>query len=249
MKIFRAARMKNITTENKVTKYLIYASGEIFLVVVGILIALQINNWKESIDDNTTRDSYIEGLLKDFNHDLDNINTFLIQAKDQIQEMNKQADRIFSEDATIDTIIQIARHEFDVEYGEIEYSKHTSKRIFSSEDEDLFEHHLIRLLMELDEAHRLQSNETKDNTQGFTNQMSSYYRSYSPSHGYSKNNIVDKILWTNIDENEFVGKFRGMLFMKLQMVQESSDQLEIVKAKTKKTISYLEKRKAFYAGE
>ena len=32
-------------TENKFSKYLIYAVGEIILVVIGILIALQINNW------------------------------------------------------------------------------------------------------------------------------------------------------------------------------------------------------------
>ncbi len=35
-------------TENKFSKYLIYAIGEIILVVIGILIALQINNWNEN---------------------------------------------------------------------------------------------------------------------------------------------------------------------------------------------------------
>ena len=33
--------------ENKTGKYFKYAIGEIFLVVIGILIALQINNWNE----------------------------------------------------------------------------------------------------------------------------------------------------------------------------------------------------------
>ncbi|AGC78091.1 hypothetical protein DDD_2964 [Nonlabens dokdonensis DSW-6] len=32
-------------TENKFSKYLLYAIGEIVLVVIGILIALYINNW------------------------------------------------------------------------------------------------------------------------------------------------------------------------------------------------------------
>ena len=35
-------------TENKFSKYLIYAIGEIILVVIGIMIALSINNWNES---------------------------------------------------------------------------------------------------------------------------------------------------------------------------------------------------------
>ena len=34
-------------TENKFSNYLLYSVGEIILVVVGILIALQINNWNQ----------------------------------------------------------------------------------------------------------------------------------------------------------------------------------------------------------
>jgi len=46
IKFFRHIRQR-LLTENKFSKYLLYAIGEIFLVVVGILIALQINNWNE----------------------------------------------------------------------------------------------------------------------------------------------------------------------------------------------------------
>ena len=46
MKIFRKVRQK-LAAENSVAKYLRYAIGEIFLVVIGILIALQVNNWNE----------------------------------------------------------------------------------------------------------------------------------------------------------------------------------------------------------
>ncbi|MGS2727550.1 DUF6090 family protein [Psychroserpens sp. BH13MA-6] len=46
IKFFRKIRQK-LLSENKLSKYLIYAIGEIILVVIGILIALQINNWNE----------------------------------------------------------------------------------------------------------------------------------------------------------------------------------------------------------
>lgn len=36
-----------LLSENKVLRYLTYAVGEIVLVVIGILIALQVNNWNE----------------------------------------------------------------------------------------------------------------------------------------------------------------------------------------------------------
>lgn len=47
IKFFRKIRQK-LLSENKFSKYLLYAIGEIVLVVIGILIALQINNWNES---------------------------------------------------------------------------------------------------------------------------------------------------------------------------------------------------------
>ena len=46
IKFFRNIR-KNLLKEGKTTKYFKYAIGEIVLVVIGILIALQINNWHE----------------------------------------------------------------------------------------------------------------------------------------------------------------------------------------------------------
>lgn len=44
IKIFKRIR-QSLLNENKFSKYLIYAIGEIVLVVIGILIALWINNW------------------------------------------------------------------------------------------------------------------------------------------------------------------------------------------------------------
>lgn len=47
IKFFRKIR-QNLVMENKTGKYFKYAIGEIILVVIGILIALQINNWNEN---------------------------------------------------------------------------------------------------------------------------------------------------------------------------------------------------------
>ncbi len=52
IKFFRKIRQK-LLSENKFSKYLIYAFGEITLVVIGILIALQINNWNETQKEKT----------------------------------------------------------------------------------------------------------------------------------------------------------------------------------------------------
>ncbi|WP_019669902.1 DUF6090 family protein [Eudoraea adriatica] len=50
IKFFRKIRQQ-LLSQNNVSKYLLYAIGEIVLVVIGILIALQINNWNENKKD------------------------------------------------------------------------------------------------------------------------------------------------------------------------------------------------------
>ena len=47
IKFFRKIR-QDLLRDNKIGDYLKYAVGEIVLVVIGILIALSINNWNES---------------------------------------------------------------------------------------------------------------------------------------------------------------------------------------------------------
>jgi len=51
IKFFRHIR-QSLIMENKTSKYLKYAIGEIVLVVIGILIALQVNNWNEQRKQN-----------------------------------------------------------------------------------------------------------------------------------------------------------------------------------------------------
>ena len=47
LKFFRKIR-QHLLAESKFSKYMLYALGEIVLVVIGILIALQINNWNDA---------------------------------------------------------------------------------------------------------------------------------------------------------------------------------------------------------
>jgi hypothetical protein len=77
---FRKIR-KKLSDDNKPLRYIRYAIGEIVLVVIGILIALQINNWNEKQKlDAKTQDYYLQ-LLDDLNSDI-------IVAKQTIEKFN-----------------------------------------------------------------------------------------------------------------------------------------------------------------
>ena len=66
---FRKIRYR-LTRDNKFLQYSRYAIGEIVLVVIGILIALQINNWNEDQKDETETLNYLTNLIEALNDDI-----------------------------------------------------------------------------------------------------------------------------------------------------------------------------------
>ncbi len=69
IKFFRHIR-KNLLMENKTGKYFKYAIGEIILVVIGILIALSINNWNENRKDRGLEQSFLLKLKSNLQDDI-----------------------------------------------------------------------------------------------------------------------------------------------------------------------------------
>ena len=61
---FRRLR-QSFLSENKFSKYFLYAIGEIILVVIGILIALQVNNWNQNRQESNTLNFYMEKLVEE----------------------------------------------------------------------------------------------------------------------------------------------------------------------------------------
>jgi hypothetical protein len=67
--------------KNKTGKYLKYAIGEIVLVVIGILIALSINNWNSKRIENTEEQNVLINLKKDFQLNKENLESVLSDNK------------------------------------------------------------------------------------------------------------------------------------------------------------------------
>ena len=70
IKFYRKIR-QNLLIENKTGKYFKYAIGEIVLVVIGILIALQINNWNEKRGQEKTVKSIYSIIKSDLTNDIE----------------------------------------------------------------------------------------------------------------------------------------------------------------------------------
>ena len=86
----------NLHSEGKTGKYLKYAIGEIVLVVIGILIALSINNWNENRKNKIDEDDYYCRILEDFeitekliNESLEGITNRIRISKKIIVDLNR----------------------------------------------------------------------------------------------------------------------------------------------------------------
>lgn len=82
-KFFRKTRQR-LLSENRFRKYLVYAIGEIVLVVIGILIALQINNWSEGRKNDQKEALLIKNIIEDLHLDADHINKALNEVNQQL---------------------------------------------------------------------------------------------------------------------------------------------------------------------
>lgn len=76
-------------SESKFSKYLLYAIGEIILVVIGILIALQINNLNEQRKQNSLEQDYLIALKTEFENNLNEVDR-VIQLNEKLLKNAKE---------------------------------------------------------------------------------------------------------------------------------------------------------------
>ena len=120
IKLFRRFRQRLISENlpsgqaGKFSKYLIYAIGEIVLVVVGILIAIQLNEWRNDNTNNKQKQNVLSALQLEFQSNLSQLDTVLFynektlnaypKAMDLIKNKNVNINKEIFNEASIDLV-------------------------------------------------------------------------------------------------------------------------------------------------
>jgi len=81
---FRKIR-KKMADDNRPLKYMRYAIGEIVLVVIGILIALQINNWNEERKNDASENQYYCLILDDLKMNHNKIQELIVASNNKVK--------------------------------------------------------------------------------------------------------------------------------------------------------------------
>jgi hypothetical protein len=98
--VFRKIR-KKMADDNKPIRYMRYAIGEIVLVVFGILIALQINNWNEDQKTRKRELIYLENIKTDLLLNIEELSNFIDARKSNIASC-EQVLKYFNGDLELD---------------------------------------------------------------------------------------------------------------------------------------------------
>jgi len=108
---FRRILQKLIESGN-ITKYLLYAIGEIFLVVIGILIALQVNNWNEERKEQKIADELRTSIISELTQDIASIDSLQINIQSEIESYDTLQARLIDPEVTEQEIIRLIKEEF-----------------------------------------------------------------------------------------------------------------------------------------
>jgi len=95
IKFFRKIR-QNLLSEGKTGKYMKYAIGEIILVVIGILIAIQLNEWRNEIVNTKQKQKVLLALKTDFEENLTRLDTVYYHQEKSFWKFRESRDLIDS---------------------------------------------------------------------------------------------------------------------------------------------------------
>lgn len=101
IKFFRRIRQK-LLSENKFSQYLLYALGEIFLVVIGILIALSINNWNEGRKNHLSEIQLVNNIVEDLSLDLAHFERSSNELENQLRVVDGMIARALDDNQELD---------------------------------------------------------------------------------------------------------------------------------------------------
>jgi hypothetical protein len=151
--------------ENKTGKYFKYAIGEIVLVVIGILIALQINNWNENQKLEKTTEDYYTQLLDDLNNDIISTQSIIKEFSNQQKEYNNYISSYDKKGLTpIKAYEQVSK--LALIYSPITFNTNTIESLQNSGDIGLIPSHIRNKLMNLRRLQNITIKRFEDTSKG-----------------------------------------------------------------------------------
>ncbi|SNS51018.1 hypothetical protein SAMN05421640_0453 [Ekhidna lutea] len=240
--LLRKIRRK-LMQKNKVTTYLLYAIGEIILVVIGILIAVSINNRNEEIKSRNKLKETITALRSDLIQD-----TFLIQ--DRLPEVKRQyllneslRGRVAKPSATIDTLLKIVRTEFNPNWTEpLRYNTNSYNSLVNSDLIEILPDSIRSQIKNFYNQKFSKINLVERITNDYRGKLATYVNTYTfgSTSLHDQGPLIDSLVWSNVDHGHLAASFQGLSNFKRILFDLTNDEMEFSHKSSKALILHLD---------
>ncbi len=223
-------------SENKTGKYLKYAIGEILLVVIGILIALQINNWNENTKKEALKDEYKIALTNDYTKDTIQINDRLLRNNLRIERINSLGDSLTNGHFNnLESYLRLLNNELIGMRVTNVYNTNSFNLLISSGKIDLFDKDLRKELMELNRLQTFEQTVQDGNKAYLFNFMLNLGSKYPQFGSPLSKNKTHQLLWKDVKVNDlprdlsnYLGQERYTISRYLELTNDVLQQTELV---------------------
>ena len=242
IKFFRKIR-QNLLNQGKTSKYFKYAIGEIVLVVIGILIALQINNWNEERKDNVEIKNTLLALKYDLVKDSLLISKHLDYSDKNVETIKKMHDKVKHQSSTVDTLVDVARYQFEYYWvTPLKFSNATLSTIQSSSLFSRLSDSLRLSITDLQNTQIYYLNLLQKNNENYLTHLTHFKENYAISiEGDSINSLAATLTWKKIDTKDFVLKFDNLVEWRYQLWLQYSNLLTQTQLRTNNLINLVDK--------
>jgi len=242
LKFFRTIR-KKLIEQNNVRKYLLYAIGEILLVVIGILIALQINNWNENRKTDDKVHSNLLALKDDLVKDTLLITEYLSEVNRQYELNEQLRRRVANPGATVDTLVHITRFEFNPNWNNpLFYNTNTYK---SLNETGLIENLPVSLKAQIKNYYNgkfyrigMVTNITIDYRKKVSDYVATY--TFGSTSIHDQGALIDSLVWSEIDVANLASTFQGISNFKRLLFRLTKDEMEYSVNNSKLVIEHID---------
>jgi hypothetical protein len=238
LNFFRRLR-KSLLHSGAFRKYLLYAIGEIALVVIGILIALQINTWNENKKTAAKVDELLTALQEDLVQDTLLITENLPFIIDQYHFNESLRARVAGPKATLDTLIQIMHHEFNPNWREqITYN---TNAYTSLNQTGLIEYLPDSLKTAIKNFYNRKFNlsaRIDRTTDDYRGKITSYVDTYTfgSTEIHDQGPLIDRLVWEKIDPSHLAATFQGISNFKRILFTETRQEMDYSLIKSRELI-------------
>jgi len=197
IKFFRKIR-QNLLSEGKTGKYFKYAIGEIVLVVIGILIALQINNWNEDRKKDELSKDYLLQLKQDLSLDTKLYEEQIYNLTNQLKQVDSATIILEKPDAKLNTIQNIIIHgKIDSNiYDNYDINNNTFLALQNSGNMNLIKKSVYKEVLDLNRAQKHYIRIIRDNSTTLQEQsIKSFERLPSGGNSYLKEYFFAEFDW------------------------------------------------------